>query len=374
MLHNIVKIVDGHPKLTTKKMNYFRSTLSMPLDLYDITLPKYEDMLAAKAFKSGVSYIVLVKVKNLFADDKYNRITELNLEKAMKHLEESKGFSYSSANTLVAFLRPDGKLVLTQGNHRAAKCYLTQGGEAYVVVSLHVHNNYDIDVCIETEAKNFNTDNTKRWNMIQEHKFKGGYVSGEKMYVELYDFVKPFGVSIAGTNIGDYTSTHTFESYGNLFESLSFDDTPNKEYVTSALESLVTHLTEKDIKGFLFVGLIMFQKVFGERIAKIQKTNKQISFDDFIKYVFTERRLYNGNGPLTTQQDIVEDSGGIKIREFFASRFVVLFNEYCWNRQVTMVKTGLKGAIAIPESCAEWNSLLEGVSSVKRRLFSVDRF
>jgi hypothetical protein len=36
--------------------------------------------------------------------------------------------------------------------------------------------------------------------------------------------------------------------------------------------------------------------------------------------------------------------------------------------------TGLRGAVAIPESCGEWNELLEGVSSVKRRLFSAERF
>jgi len=373
MLHNIVKVVNSHPNLTPKKLNYYRSTLSTPLDSCP-SLPKYEDLLTAKAFKPGQSYVVLIKVKFLFADDKYNRIRELNLMKAMKHLDACNGFSYSYANTLVAFLRPNGKLVLTQGNHRAAKLYLTQGGDAYAVVSLHIHKNSDINTCEQVEALNFTTDNTKRWNMVQEHKFKGGYVSGEKEYVDLYNFVKPFGVSIANTNEGDYIATHTFESYGNLSESLGFDDTTNKDYVKIALQSLVNHLTEKDIKGFLFVGLVMFQKVFGERMRKIQKVNKKISFDDFIKYVFTERRLFNGNGPLTTQQDIVEDSGGIKIREFFASRFVVLFNEYCWNRGVTLNGTGLRGNVAIPESCAEWNNLVDGVSSVKRRLFSAERF
>jgi hypothetical protein len=374
MLHSIVKKVSSHPNLTTKKLNYYRSTLGSPLDSYDSNLSKYEDMILAKALKRGQTYIVLIKVKNLFADDKYNRINELNLVKAMKHLDDSNGFSYTQANVLVAYLRPNGKLVLTQGNHRAAKCYLTQGGEAYVVVNLIVHDSYDEDTWQRIEAINFNTDNTKRWNMIQEHKFKGGYVSGDQSYVDLYNFVKPFGVSIAGTNEGDYIATHTFESYGNLTEALGFDNTTHKEYVKFALHSLVEHLTEKDIKGFLFVGLVMFQKVFSERIRRIQKVNKQITFDDFIKYIFTERKLFNGNGPLTTQQDIVEDSGGIKIREFFASRFVVLFNEYCWNRGVTLNGTGLRGAVAIPESCGEWNELLEGVSSVKRRLFSAERF
>ena len=187
--------------------------------------------------------------------------------------------------------------------------------------------------------------------------------------------MKPFGVSIAGTNLGVYTATHTFESYGNLLESLATDNTSNKEYVKMAMSSLVKYLQEPDIKGFLFTGLVLFQKVFGERIYKIQKNNKnKCSFDDFIKYVFTERKTFNGMGNLTTQQDIVEDSGGIKVREFFASRFVVLFNEYCFARKIDWRVNGLKGSCAIPESCDEWQSLIENVSPVKRRLFSATQF
>lgn len=374
MLLNIIKTVDNHPHLSPKKLNHCRSKLSTPLGHYDYSLPKYEDLKKAKVFKPGQSYTVLIKVKYLWADTIYNRIAEINLTQALKNLESRGGFSYPDANTLVAFLRPNGQLVLTQGNHRVTKCYLTQGPDAYVVVNVNVHSSLDPEQWIKTEAQNFTTDNNLRWNMIQGHKFKGGYAAKDKYYVDLYEFAKQFNVSIAGTNEGDFVATHTFESYGNLEEALKLDDTPNKEYVKFAMHSLTNHLIEQDIKGFLFVGLVQFQKVFGERLNKIQKQNRLIySFDDFIKFIFTERRTFNGMGKLTTQQDIVEDSGGIKIREFFASRFVVLFNEYCFARQIDFNRGGLKGSCAIPETCEEWKNLIENLSSVKRRLLSVDR-
>lgn len=375
MLHRIIEVVDNHPKLTSKKLNLCRSKLNSDMDSYPSDLPTFDDLKKFGNLKPGHSYVCLVPVKLLYGDSEYNRTDELNLQKAIDNLEEVGGFWYGHANILVAYMRPDGTLVLTQGNHRTAQRYLTKGPDALVVVNIKVHNTNDLKEIAEIEASNFHSDNMLRWNMIQEHKFKGGFVSGKKEYVELYNFVKPFGVSIAGTNVGDYIATHTFESYGNLSEALVIDDTVNKEYVKMAMSSLVKHLQEPDIKGFLFAGLVLFQKVFGERIYKIQKNNKnKLSFDDFIKYIFRERRNFNGLGNLTTQQDIVEDSGGIKIREFFASRFVVLFNEYCYARNIDWRVNGLKGACAIPESCEEWQNLIENVSNVKRRLFSATQF
>jgi hypothetical protein len=115
--------------------------------------------------------------------------------------------------------------------------------------------------------------------------------------------------------------------------------------------------------------------VFKTRLDKIESHNRLIcSFDDFIKYIFEERRMFNGSGPITTQQDVVEDSGGIKVREFFASRFVVLYNEYCFNRGVDFKRGGLKGNCAIPETCDEWKALVENLSPVKMRLLSAERF
>lgn len=376
MLHAITEVVDSHHKLTSKKINYLKSKLGKPLDSYPETLDTYENMLSKGLLKKGQSYFLLIKVSTLFADDTYNRIDELNLIKVMENLEKLKGFSYDSANTLVAYLRPDGRLVLTQGNHRAAMCYLTLGPNGYVVVKVIVHKVETIAECIKIEAINFTTDNNNRWNMIPKHKFKGNLKAEQTEAVDLYNFVKPFGVSIANTHRDDYKCTHTFESYGNLLEAIAIDNTKDKQYVINSFESLTSHLkTEKDIRGFVFVGLVLFQKVFKTRMDKIESHNRLIcSFDDFIKYVFEERRMFNGSGPMTTQHDIVDGSGKIKLREYFASRFVVLYNEYCFNRGVNFQKGGLKGKCAIPDTCEEWKSLIQKLSPIEMRLLSTSSF
>jgi hypothetical protein len=124
----------------------------------------------------------------------------------------------------------------------------------------------------------------------------------------------------------------------------------------------------------LFVGLVLFQKFFNERINKIfMKNMNKSSFDDFIHFIFNERRTFNGMGNLTTQKDVVVDSAAIKVRTFHASRFVVLFNEYCFARGIDWKVGGLKGSCAIPESCDEWQNLIETVSPVQRRLLSAER-
>ena len=55
MLHAITKVVDSHPKLTPKKINYFKSKLGKPLDSYPITLDTYENMLSKGLLKRGQS-------------------------------------------------------------------------------------------------------------------------------------------------------------------------------------------------------------------------------------------------------------------------------------------------------------------------------
>ena len=101
--------------------------------------------------------------------------------------------------------------------------------------------------------------------------------------------------------------------------------------------------------------------------------NPHTSFDDFIKFVFTERKTFNGAGDLTTQEDIIEGSGVIKVKQYFASKFVVLFNEYCLTRKCRVDVKSLKGKIAIPESCDEWSKLTEILTPSMKRLFSTEK-
>ena len=98
MLHNIIQVVDKHPALTTKKLNYFRSTLSNPKDSYPSHIPTFDELQKNGSLKPGQSYVALIKVKHLFADNIYKGRTyeeyaplvdaQLAKEKAFKMLED----------------------------------------------------------------------------------------------------------------------------------------------------------------------------------------------------------------------------------------------------------------------------------------------
>ena len=104
--------------------------------------------------------------------------------------------------------------------------------------------------------------------------------------------------------------------------------------VGDSLSALTRYLPkDTDISGYVTNGLVCFKQIFGKRIQIIFDANPHTSFDDFIKFVFTERKTFNGAGDLTTQEDIIEGSGVIKVKQYFASKFVVLFNEYCLTRK-----------------------------------------
>jgi hypothetical protein len=375
MLHRVIDVVNNHKALTQKKLNYFRSELSNPIDSKPSELPKFTDLLESGVFKPGKSFVCLVPVKLLFSDDYYNRIIFLDLKKAMENLEFAKGFSYNHANSLVAFIRPDGTLVLTQGNHRAAMAYLTQGPDALVVVNVRVHSEQEEKKYIQVEANDFTIDNNNRKNMDQYDRFKGGYVAKDEKYTKLVDIVKPFGISIADTHKGNYKATKTFESYTYLLQGFSTDDTPNKKIAKECLSMFSKHLVETDIKGYCFVGLVLFLKSFKVRIEAISEMNPlQFSLDDFVHFVFQERRKLNGVGKLTTQEDITTSTATVKSLKFFASRWVILFNEYCAVREFKIRGKKVNGEYAIPESCDQWQDFIEDLHPVNRRMFSVDSF
>jgi hypothetical protein len=375
MLHRVIDVVDGHKALTQKKLNYFRSELNNPIDTKPTDLPKFTDLLKSGVFKPGTSFVCLVPVKLFFSDDYYNRIIYLDLKKAMESLEFAKGFSYNHANSLVAFIRPDGTLVLTQGNHRASMAYLTQGPDALVVVNVRVHTETEQEKYIQVEATDFTIDNNNRKNMDQYDRFKGGFVAKDEKYTKLVEIVKPFGISIADTHKGKYKATKTFESYTYLLQGFTTDDTPNKKLAKECLSVLSKHLVETDIKGYCYVGLVLFLKSFNERITAISEMNPlQYSLDDFIHYVFQERKKLNGVGKLTVQEDITTSTAAVKSLKFFASRWVILFNEYCLVRDFKVRGRKVNGGYAIPESCEQWQEFIEDLHPVNRRMFSVDSF
>lgn len=371
MLYSIIDTVKSHPKYNDRKLKSVKTKYSQIVDSMPFGVPSFDDLFNKNILESGKSYICRIPVKYLYSDNMYNRIADINLPRAITSIEKAKGFSYNHAATLVAFLRPDGKIVLTQGNHRSAMAFLTQGEDAEVVVSLRVHSTKNIDECIVIEAGDFMTDCSERWNITQNHRFKAGYYAGIKRYVDLHNLGMKCKVAIGGVSDG-FIPIKNFKSYTYFEKGLDLDNTSNKKYALECLSALCNNLREKEIKGFCYVGLVYFRIYFNNRLNLIEKANPvTYSFEDFISYVFNEKRVNGGRGDLITQDFITKESGTEKCEAYYASKFVKYFNQYAVDRNLKIKGYKLQGKYAIPDSCDEWQKYFMAVEESARRKISV---
>jgi hypothetical protein len=358
MLYNLENDVYKINSVVLKNLKSLNGSRCGAIDKPAENLVPYEELIKGKKLKPGTSWIALVKVKYLYSDSDYNRPDELNIEKIFNALKRAKGFGYRHSNVLVASLRPDGKLVLTQGNHRTLMALIAMGSEAEVMVNIHVHEEYEVNSrqMYRIESDDFNTDALIREAMKANQKFKGAYMAEEPWALKLYSFLSEYKVSIAKTNtisvgpLPTFKEKKTFEAYARLQEAYEIDTTPKKKYVCQALSSLVKNLKETDINGAAFCGLVIFLRDFESRL--IQFESKGYTLDNFIYYIYNEVLTQDNFGPVLKQKDI-SNKGSLKIGtyEFFASRFVILFNRYARENKI---KIRRNECYAIPETCIEW--------------------
>ena len=344
------------------------------VDSPPLNLPKFEDLKRSGKLKPGTAHMCLIKASQLFSDTDYNKPDQLNLHKAIASVNKAKGFSYSHSNALVAYMRPDGVIVLTQGNHRTIMALYCCGIDTDVVVNLRIHDNtLSIKECKKIEAIDFNTDALQRESHKQGQKFRGAYMAEEVWAINLYDFLKEYKVSVAKTNtikIGPFptfTATKTFETYSKLQEIMRIDDSINYSYVRQALDSLTKNLVEPDINGSAFCGLVIFLMNFSSTLNSFH--SKGYSLDDFIHYIYNEYRTERGLGRLLVQKDIAKSGSlNIKTYHYFASRYVTLFNEYA---RVRKMKKRQNEVYAISESSKEWINFTAGLDQVARQIYKV---
>lgn len=372
MLHSVIESVKNHPKYNEKIVSKIRKDMGSPIDSYPFGLDSFDEIEKNTILSKDSSFHCLVPVKKLYSDDIYNRIDALNLSKVLDNISKSKGFSYNHASTLVGFLRSDGKIVLTQGNHRCAMAFLTMGEDALVVVSIRVHSTDDLEEQIKRESLDFHTDCSHRWNITPNQRFKSGYYAGVEKYVKLHDLGKKYNIAV-GCVADGFVPKITFSSDAYLTKAIDFDKTPNKKYVNECLDLMSKYLQEPDIKGFSFYGLVAFRQCFDHRLHLIIKANPLFcSFDDFVKWIFTERKSWDGLGPLTTQEDITKESGTTKSEIFYAGKFAYLFNQYAKVRGLKVKAYKLQGNLAIPDSCEDWISFCNLVPDAQKKNLSLE--
>ena len=167
-------------------------------------LPLMEDVV--KKYNSGEitegsTVICSGRVGDLLSDPTYNRIDELRYGNQKRHIENRGGYSNDAADTLSAYCRPDGRAVLTKGNNRASLRYACgRNTNSRVVISLKLHRkNISYAEMIRIESLDHNTDSNYRTNQSGDDKFKSAYYAEEEWAVNLFKYLEPFHIGIAGT-------------------------------------------------------------------------------------------------------------------------------------------------------------------------------
>lgn len=335
-------------------------------------LPKMEDVIERYLrgeYEGQDSVIVSGRIGEFMTDPKYNRGDVLRYGNQERDLNQMRGFSYSSAGVLAAFLRPNGTVVLTQGNNRTSMLFaVTQNGNVRISLTLNFHKNgVSEEEMTRVEAENHNADCNFRTTQDSDDKFKSAFHSKQSWAVSIYNFLSPYSIGIADT----------LENAKFNCASHSYIDTARKEAGEEFVKNFLDIHTkvfsaincEKKIYGNFVRGGSIFLSVFNAHIAEVNEKNDGInSFQDMMKHYFANREegaleirkmmAEQGMSPSTlsqvpvvpclTQSDICQGNRIIKGATLFVCRFVSLYNEYCKHNNLEYNKT-YASAIPITE-------------------------
>lgn len=356
----LVRVFDQYEKSVDEKTKEYLSSFGS-IDRAPQDLPFMEDVIAQYdrgEIPDGGTIICSARVGDLWSDPTYNRILELRYGNQKKHIESRGGYSNDAADTLSAYLRPTLKAVLTKGNNRASmRGACGRDPNSRVTVSLKLHpKNISYNEMIRIESLDHNTDCNNRTNQSGDDKFKSAYYADEEWAVNLYKYLKPFSIGIAGT-LADAKFVCPSHSYLSTSIRVS-----GKEYTTKYLTAFTKWDCAKEVQGNATVAGSLFLKTFHEYIDDVDKRNDIDSFSQMMKWFFTEYgpayQILDPDARNLQQSDIVQGNGVYKGNEPAVARFVFLYNDFC-----RIKKLKIKGTqkTAIPFEGSEstaWNTFL----------------
>lgn len=280
-------------------------------------------------YVGGSTIICTAAVRDMWSDPTYNRIDALRYNNQKKHIKNLNGFSYISAVVTSAFLRPDCKAVLTQGNNRTSMRYACgRNADSRIVVSLKLHpKNISHDEMIRIESQDHNTDCNYRTTQSGDDAFKSAYYARDKWAVDLFTELEQFNIGIADTLDG---AKFRCVSHSYVKESIKVSLESTRKY----LKAFTENNCEKELMGTPTLAGVMFCNHFKDYIEDIDKRNGGDSFSEMMNWWFNnyEKASALTKGPSArnlTQSDITRGSGDNKCKELYVARFVYMYNQYC---------------------------------------------
>ena len=359
-LKELVRVYDQYEKRVDEKTKQYLAGFGT-VDSSPKGLPLMEDIIDQYdrgEIPDGGTYICEAKVGDLWSDPIYNRILELRYGNQKRHIENRGGYSNDAADTLSAYLRPSLKAVLTKGNNRASmRGACGRDPNARVIIALKLHpKNISHEEMIRIESLDHNTDCNYRTNQSGDDKFKSAYYANETWATDLYKYLEPFNIGIAGT-LDDAKFTCPSHSYMSTALRLA-----GREYTSKYLTAFTRWECATDIQGNATVAGALFLKTFNFYIDDVDKKNGIDSFSQMMKWFFTEygpaAQAFDPDAKNLQQSDIVQGNGVYKGNEPAIARFVFLYNDFC---RIKRLKFNGTQKTAIPfegSDSSAWNEFL----------------
>ena len=356
----LINVFDQYEKSVDEKTKEYLSGFGS-IDRAPQDLPLMEDVIAQYdrgEIPDGGTIICYARIGDLWSDPTYNRILELRYGNQKKHIESRGGYSNDAADILSVYLRPTLEAVLTKGNNRASMrgaCGRNPNSRVTIALKLHPKN-ISYKEMIRIESLDHNTDCNYRTNQSGDDKFKSAYYAEEEWAVNLYKYLEPFSIGIAGTleNAKFVCPSHSY-----LSTSIRL---AGKAYTTKYLTAFTKWDCAKEVQGNATVAGSLFLKSFHSYIDDVDKKNDIDSFSQMMKWFFTEYgpavQVVDPDARNLQQSDIVQGNGVYKGNEPAVARFVFLYNDFC---RIKRLKFNGTHRTAIPfegSDSTAWNKFL----------------
>lgn len=362
-LINIVQQYESRvPESEKQKLSTLGFVDKLPLGILPL-----EEAIKQYNPQPGDSFTALVPVSGLYSDPKYNRSDKIHYGNIGKNLARRKGFSYKSAGILSGFMRPNGKIVLTKGNHRGTKGYAAcRNPEALLPIEITFHITDDYDQIVRIESEDHNIDCNYRTSQSQEDRFKSAYYAEEESAISLYNFLDKFRTGIADTNP---SAIFSVSSHSYIEKSRALNTNLCEEY----LAAFTGNKCESCIGGNATYAGTSFLTSFRNSIQYIDINNDVKSFNDFMKYIYHDREdLSHGFLSNVSQAKLTEGNGKFKGEEINVARLISLYNEFC--DKVLRAKIPTNNKTAIGYSSNEYLDFIKSADeSVRSRVDEIAR-
>jgi hypothetical protein len=209
--------------------------------------------------------IVYVKVSQLKISADYQRYIQTAT------IKKAKQFNYTLCQVLFVAQRPDGDLVVVDGQHKALMAYLGGGEDAEIPCMIYVHDeNMSLPECVAVEAELFSELNTTRKNTSTLDKVRAGLSFNDDDAVEFEKNFIAIGVKAEGIGYEDGPEVNGF---AKAVESIKKWKIENTRKAVDHLVPIYNHVWNLDYIDGSMIGALAAVFNLINAVGKGEKAN-----------------------------------------------------------------------------------------------------